>query len=47
MSKVAIEILQFCTTYLCEQSFSSLLLIKNYGMDAEKKLENVELLYQC
>jgi len=26
---VAVEIVQFYTTYLCEQSFSSLLLIKN------------------
>jgi len=30
ISKVVTEIfLQFCTTYLCEQSFSSLLLSKN------------------
>jgi len=30
ISKDAVEIfLQFCTTYLCEQSISSLLLIKN------------------
>ena len=38
ISKAAIEILlQFCTTYICEQSFSSLLLIKNDKRSCIKK----------
>ena len=40
ISNVAIEILlQFCTTYMCEQSFSSLLLIKN---DKQPRVKNVD-----
>ena len=36
----AIEILlQFCTTYMCEQSFSSLLVIKN---DKQSCIKNVD-----
>ena len=39
ISKAAIEILlQFCTTYMCKQSFSSLLLIKN---DKRSCIKNV------
>ena len=41
MSKVAIKsLLQFCATYMCEQSFSSLLLIKN---DKRSCIKNVAL----
>ena len=40
ISKGAIEIfLQFCTTYMCEQSFSFLLLIKN---DKRSCVKNVD-----
>ena len=40
ISKAAFEILfQFCTTYVCEQSFSSLLLIKN---DKRFSITNVD-----
>ena len=40
ISKAAIKIsLQFCTTYMCEQSFSSLLLIEN---DKRSCIKNVD-----
>ena len=40
MSKAAIKsLLQFCATYMCEQSFSSLLLIKN---DKRSCIKNVD-----
>ena len=47
ISKAAIEILlQFCTTYMGEQSFSSLLLIKNDKRSCIKMLTtNFELLF--
>ena len=32
-------LLQFCTTYMCKQSFSSLLLIKN---DKQSCIKNVD-----
>jgi len=39
--------LKFCTTYLCEQSFSSLLLIKNNKRLCLKELmENFEVFFQ-
>ena len=40
ISKKALEILlQFCTTYLCEQSFSTLMLIKNYKRSCLKEID--------
>ena len=40
ISKKALEILlQFCTTYLCEQSFSTLVLIKNDKRSCLKEID--------
>ena len=48
ISKAAIEILlQFCTTYICEKSFSSLVLIKNDKRSCIKNVDDeLELLFQ-
>ena len=49
ISKAAIKILlQFCTTYMGEQSFSSLLLIKNDKRFCVKNVDDkLRVLFQC